>query len=250
MRMFRDKMGAKRLGDGQMRWRRLPLALALFGVLFVQVLVAIGLMTGLGTLNLRQGFKDYQIARDTEMLEGFAIIAAQRIETAGSLEAFTSIDGGMRSVLDELRIQRGIKAPSPPEGPPPPPIDALQSKDPTRRPPPPPRRGRPDSFGSRVAIFSLEGRQIDGFQMPAGVNTIGRDIVLAGKPIAIAKVQLVDVPDGVEARFLKGQTNALLLVSFVLIIISALASWWVAQLWARPLNAMRAATSRIAEGEF
>jgi two-component system, OmpR family, sensor histidine kinase BaeS len=248
MNMFRDKTGAERSTNGQMRWRRLPLALALFGILFVQVLVAIGLMTGLGTLNLRQGFKDYQIARDTEMLEGFAIIAAQRIEAAGSLDAFTSIDGSMRSVLDELRIQRGIKTPSPPEGAPPPPRGALQSKD--RTPPPPPRRGRPDSFGARVAIFSLEGRQIDGFQMPNGAKTIGRDIILAGKPIAIAKVQLVDVPDGVEARFLKGQTNALLLVSLVLIIVSALASWWVAQIWARPLNAMRAATSRIAEGEF
>ena len=85
-------------------------------------------------------------------------------------------------------------------------------------------------------------------KLPAA--TIERQVVVDGKPVAVAKVQMIDVPDAVELKFLRGQTNALMTTSLVLIIISAIASWLIAQLWSRPLNAMQLATSRIAEGEF
>jgi two-component system, OmpR family, sensor histidine kinase BaeS len=229
------------------KWRRAPISVAIFTILFVQVIFAIGLMMGLGAFNLKQGFKDYQIARDTEMLDGFVGIAAQRIVAAGGLDAFTSADGGMRSVLDELRIVQGMK----PDGPPPRPPNAMPPEDsPPRDDGPPRRKGRPENFGARVALFSLDGRQIDGFQMPLRAKTIEQPVIIDAKPVAIAKVQLIEVPEGVEARFLKGQTNALLATSFVLVLLSALASWWIARLWARPLNAMQLATARIAEGEF
>ena len=94
--------------------RRAPLALALFAVLFAQVLLAIGLVTGLGAFNLKQGFKDYQIARDTELLEGFVAIAARRIQSQGGLRAFVEADGSMREVMDELAIKQGTTPLPPP----------------------------------------------------------------------------------------------------------------------------------------
>ena len=236
--------------------RRLPLAMALFLILFLQAFVAIGLMSGLGAHNLNQGFKDYLLSRDEESLDAFGKLAGERIAEAGSVEVFLESPGAMRGLVDTIMAEQGLRAPSRPKRDFEPfpglveaaPKDKLAQALPDDKPKKPKRR--PEWFAARIALFSVDGEQIAGFPFTKTHGSLERPILVDGKTVALARLSGRRISADVEQRFLRRQSNAILMTGISLIVIAGLLAWVVAQSWVRPLLAMRAGTTKIANGKL
>jgi two-component system, OmpR family, sensor histidine kinase BaeS len=219
-------------------------------LLLSAVLLAVLAMAAVTAWNLRNGFADYLAARDIERLEQFADLVAQAAEQAGGASALQQQRLSMRVLLDrfaqrqglvprrsapagELRIagQGGPVPPGPPPGPPP---------------------GGADGFGARVVVVSVDGHPLLGRPLPPdGSPSIDRPIRLNGEVIAQARLPLrPQVPDAVDARFLRQQYVGIAAVATALVLLALASAWWVARRWVRPLVAMQDATARIARGEL
>lgn len=149
--------------------------------------------------------------------------------------------------------------PPPPIGQPPPglrPGDAAPFPPPPQLPDSPPSNpdfgqpGPPDGFGPRLSIWDASGKLIFGLNRPIGPDTLVRPLPLANGQTLRLSLAPEPAPAGVEAAFLQSQYQRIALVSALLLGFAISLGLWLATRWARPLQAIRAATTRIARGDF
>jgi two-component system sensor histidine kinase BaeS len=242
--------------------------LRLVHTLSLWLLGAVGLaVAAMGLLmawNLGAGFADFVAAREAERLETFAVLVAQRIETAGSIEALGERRGAMRDLLDALALTEGRGQPTPeferPGGPPgfgpPPPQGPGPGPGAWPGPPvrggarPPPPRGDPGAFGERVNLVRPDGSPLMGRALSPGPY-VERPVVVQGQTVAL--VRMLPLPkrlDEVDALFLRRQYKGIAVVAGALVLLALFGAWWLARRWARPLLAVQEATARIARGEL
>jgi two-component system, OmpR family, sensor histidine kinase BaeS len=225
---------------------RLRLVHTLSLLLISAVLIAVLAMGAVMAWNLKSGFADYLQARDVERLEKFAAIVADAAEQAGNIEALRQRTPNLRELLDQFAQAQGLpgrrlagaaggRANAPGE-------------PPVKRAPP----GGSDGFGPRVTVVNVDGSPIFDRLMPASPDGfIDRPIRVRGELVALARLRKTgQVPDAVEARFLRTQYIGIFAVSACLVLLALASAWWVARRWVRPLNAAQDATARIARGEF
>lgn len=268
--------------------QRLPIVATLSTLMFIQVLLAV-VVTGLATSwNLRQGFSDYLVARDSETLDSFVALAAKKIEQGGGLDAFRQRPELMRLLLNELAATETLNEPTPapraasaaelppefllggfPPGPPgappanldagPPGIAAVRGGPPLgpslNRPPPGLDPGaiagrRPENFGGRVALFAPDGRRVAGFALAENTLLLSREIRIKGELVGYAKASPPSAPAGVDARFLQGQLTTIVSAGGVLLLLGLLSSWLIAKQWASPLTDIQTGTARITAGDL
>ncbi len=224
------------------------MAQSLFALMFVQVLLSV-LVIGLAmTWNLRRGFSQYLIDRETELLSTFTEVAAEAIARNKGLDALRGNPRLMREMLQTVVGRTGAVAPSragPPGPPGPPPPDG----GPGRAGPPahPPRNA---DFRGRVAIYDLQGRWVTGFPLDAEENLLSLPITLDGTIVAYAKAALPVESDGIDADFLRNQSTLIALAAIALLLCSAITSWLMAKRWAGPLRDIQTGTALVAAGDF
>lgn len=215
-------------------------------LLLSAVLLAVLAMAAVTAWNLRNGFADYLTARDIERLEQFADLVAQAAEQAGGADALRQQRLSMRELLDRFAQRQGlVPRRSAPGGE----LRIAGQGDPPPAGPPP---GGADGFGARVVVVSVDGHPLLGRPLPPdGSSSIDRPIRLNGAVIAQARLPLrPQVPDAVDARFLRKQYLGIAAVATALVLLALASAWWVARRWVQPLVAMHDATARIARGEF
>ncbi len=225
---------------------RLRLVHTLSLLLISAVLIAVLSMGAIMAWNLKSGFADYLQARDVERLEKFAAIVADATEQAGNIEALRQRTPNLRDLLDQFAQAQGLpgrrlagvgggraKA---------------SGETPMKRNPP----GGADGFGPRVTVVNVDGSPIFDRPMPASPDGfLDRPIRVRGELVALARLRKSgQVPDAVEARFLRTQYIGIFAVSACLVLLALASAWWVARRWVRPLKAAQDATARIAQGEF
>ncbi len=225
---------------------RLRLVHTLSLLLLGAVLLAVLGMGALMAWNLKNGFSDYLAARDIERLEQFADLVAQAAERAGGAGALQQQRLSMRELLDQFAQRQGLPPRrSPPQGDP-------RAGGPADSPPAGPPPGGADGFGARVVVVSVDGHPLLGRPLPPENSpSIDRPIRLNGEVIAQVRLPLrPQVPDAVDARFLRKQYLGIAAVATALVLLALASAWWVARRWVQPLVAMQDATARIARGEF
>lgn len=233
------------------------------------------------SLSLRQGFAAYLRARDAEDLTAAARTLERRLEPLMS----PSADGRAPISLTAALAAADPRAPAfpraaPPFGPPPfpPPQSPLARPDrpgfprppPTEddagRPrdlgPPPPggagaplnARPPPEGLGPRLIVEDETGAWAGGPPKPAANGpplSPPEALRVGGRLVGyVAVLPRGPAPDGVEARFLSAQIQSLLILSGLVIALSLGLSILAARVIARPLEAVGAATRKIAAGDF
>jgi two-component system sensor histidine kinase BaeS len=189
--------------------------------------------------SLKTGFGAYVAARDAARLEQFAAYTAIALPQFGGLEAMVERPGLFRKMMDDQNRPFSPLGRPGPEGPSfgPPPLG-----------PPPPRA---DGFERRLALLTPQGQWVAGHRPQGGDQGLIAPVVVNGQ--TIAKVELLQPPGGeapVDAEFLRQQYGRIALMGAVLIILAIGVSVFAARALAKPLLAVRQATSRISRGDF
>lgn len=83
-----------------------------------------------------------------------------------------------------------------------------------------------------------------------GVATVSRSVKVGGKLVATVRLTRARAPEGVDARFLRGQYGGLIGAMALCLALTVALAWWVARRWVRPLHALQDATRRVAAGEL
>jgi len=241
------------------------LSLLLLGVILSAVL-AFGSMLA---WNLRSGFNDYMMARDTERLEQFATLLAEHIRRAGGLQSPGSGGIDLHELLDEFAQRQGLSAaPNPRDGfdgpsaigsPPgmgPPPVmgqpPGMDQPQVIGPPGPYPSLPGPEGFGSRLGVYAPDGRLVLGVPVEAALSgALQRPVTVAGNVAAWVRMRPAAlVPDAVEAAFLRRQYLGIVLLAGALSALGLLGARWLAGRWVRPLLAIQGAAASIARGEL
>jgi len=238
------------------------LSLLLLGVILTSVLAFGGLLAW----NLRSGFNDYLSARDTERLEQFATLIAERAQGSGGLAALRNGDFDLRELLEEFAQRQGLARAAGPESSAaflPRPGNALNLPPPGMGMPPGPPPGAPglpappgpagaDGFASRIGVYAPDGRLLLGVPVdPNQTGAIARPVMIEAKRVAWVRMRPVPLaPDAVEAAFLRRQYLGIALLAGVLLALGLLAARGLSGRWIRPLLAIQDATARIARGEL
>ena len=227
--------------------KRWPIAQSLFALMFVQVLLCV-LVIGLAmTWNLRRGFSQYLIDRESELLSSFTEVASEVIVSNHGLDALRNNPRLMREMLETVVGRTGAVAPQ---------------REGDRRPPGHPPQGRPDpgarpdlpprnaDFRGRVAIYDLNGAMVTGFPLDPEENLLSLPIKVNGIVVAYAKAALPVESDGIDADFLRHQSSLIALAAIALLLGSAITSWLLAKRWAGPLHDIQIGTAKVAAGDF
>jgi two-component system sensor histidine kinase BaeS len=232
--------------------------------LLAAVATSVLAMGSITAWNLGQGFSAYLQARDLERLDKFVAQVIAKLAAAGGLQALQRQQIDWSALLHDLALDEGDARARPGEpfsnGPPgarpggPPPMDGppRPRPGPGERPPMPPPGGPGSGFGDRVALFDMQGRQLMGRPLRAGVDSpVERKLDLDGRTVAVVRLQPIDrESDANEARFLRAQYVGMAGVALLLLLTALGVAAWLSRQWARPLAAVREATSRIAHGEL
>jgi two-component system sensor histidine kinase BaeS len=225
------------------------LSLLLLGVILAAVLAFGGMLAW----NLRSGFNDYLLARDSERLEQFATLVSEHVRTAGGFQTFVASGIDLPQLLAEFGERQGLPLrsglPGRPPGPPagrPPEMDLPPGPGPRPMPP------GPEGFGAALGIYAPGGALALGVPLNArSPGSLERDVMLDGKVVASVRMSRAErVPDEVEAAFLQRQYLGIALLAGVLSSLGLLGARWLAGRWVRPLLAVQNATARIAHGEL
>lgn len=215
-------------------------------LLLSAVLLTVLCMGALNAWNLRNGFSEFLISRDTERLENFAKLVTARAEKAGSINALIAQGIDLENLFREFgqaQNSTSIKAILP--------RISIQNESNIFASPPHPATSI-DAFKERVAIYNNNGQLILGNSIQASSETIiKRDIYVRGELSAqIYMIKLKPVPDDIESKFLTSQYQSIFLVSGTLLIIAFLLARWVARQWVQPLLEIQRFTKVIAHGAF
>jgi two-component system sensor histidine kinase BaeS len=231
------------------------LSLLLLGVILAAVLAFGGMLAW----NLRNGFNDYLVARDTERLQQFAALLAEHLQRPGGLEEIGSGGIDLRQLLGEFGQRQGVPVrppiPAPPQSSPPGLPGGFDGPPPAMGLPPgplPAPPGGPEVFGSRLGVYAPDGRLLAGVPLdPNSTGTIERPVTIEGHAVAWVRMRPVAlVPDAVEAAFLRRQYVGIAVLAGALSALGLLGARWLAGRWARPLLGIQGATARIARGEL
>ncbi len=230
------------------------LSLLLLGAILAAVLAFGGMLAW----NLRNGFNDYLVARDSERLERFATLIAEHVQRSGGLEAFTNSGIDLRQLLEEFGQRQGLSPRPPMAGPrgfypPGRPNGFDRSPSPVGPPPEPlPPPPGPEGFGSRMGIYAPDGRLVLGMPLDdTPGDTLERPVTIQDNVVAWVRMHRTAlVPDAVEAAFLRRQYLGIAAVASALLAFGLLAARWMAGRWVRPLLGIQDATARIAHGEL
>jgi two-component system sensor histidine kinase BaeS len=213
-------------------------------LLVAAVLLAVCALGGVVAWNLRSGFSDYLRLQDKAWLERFAQVAAQAVARDGLAAALAGPPGS----LNELFLAAGPPDQRPPRLDEPPPRRA-------DRPPPPPAGRMPPGaqrFAHRLSIATTDGRTLSGDPPPQDVDgVLDQSIVVAGQVVAIARLEPgPPAPQDVDTAFLARQYRGILLSGLALVALAVAGATRVGRRWLRPVQEVRQAAHRIAEGAF
>lgn len=215
-------------------------------LLLSAVLITVLCMGALNAWNLRNGFSEFLVSRDTERLENFANLVTARAEKAGSMNALIAQGVDLENLFREFgqaQNSNSIKSILPRISP--------QKENKIFASPPHPATSI-DAFKERVAVYNNNGQLILGSGIQSSSETIiKRAIYVRGELSAhIHMIKLKPVPDDIESKFLTSQYQSILLVSGTLLIIAFLLARWVARQWVQPLLEIQQFTKVIAHGAF
>ena len=216
---------------------RLRLAHALSLTLLAFAGVAVLALGGLTAWQLRNGFGEYLAARDVDHFERFI----------GTLEARLTLDGGTADLLGGRMGLRDVLHEMDPKP------DFRRGRPGTQSMPPPPGHN-PDSFPERVQVLAPDGSLLLGepqLEHPGDEPVVERPVHANGHMVAIARMRPAPVMHtGADARFLHDQYTLLAAGSLGLIALALITGTWLARRWTRPLEAVKEATQRLAQGEL
>lgn len=249
------------------------------------VILCVGTMAWVTSLNLQRGFVAYLNEMQTQDLDQLRELLEARYRREGNFEWLRRQPQALKSVLDEMQPRvlfeadgRGGQRPAPapardddarsapvdpaPDGNaedpvaygvrPPPPRDGRPPRPhASDRAPPPPSQRDPMGFASRISIVDAQGRTLIGPRdFPPGIE---RDIKVDGQVVGRMRLLPLRQASGVDASatgFLREQLQAILLLSCGLIALAVLAAVWLARHLLRPVAALRDVTAQLARGQF
>ena len=216
-------------------------------LLLSAVLIAVFTMGALSAWNLRNGFTDYLATRDVERLEQFALHVSEIAEREGGIASLESSGVGLPELLHEFAKLHGPPTMREPhQANPLPKIKGLFGSHPPRP------IDSIDAFKDRVAVYGIHGEARLGWALPPSTREyIERPVLVHGEVVALVRMaKLKPVPNDVEMRFLNTQYQSIIVLACVLLLIAWVVALWISGHWVRPLVEVKAATEKIAQGEF
>lgn len=230
--------------------QRLKIVQQLSLLLVGAVMVAVLGVGGVVAWNLRSGFSDYLRARDEAQLDRFMRLVEQRAEADPSMAWLRGSREAMQRLMADFDRSEGFERPAR-GGRPPPPGWPDGAHGPDFPPPPRPERSLPgNGIAGRVQIFDMSGQWLAGREQPRGASFMQRAVKVRGVEVAVIKLTQEREPQGVDARFLQRQYGGLAVALAVTLALSFLLAWWAARRWIRPLQELRRAARRMADGEL
>jgi two-component system sensor histidine kinase BaeS len=234
------------------------LSLLLVSVAFLAVLA----MGAVNAWNLRNGFLDYLLNRDTATLNELAVDLSVIATKAGGIERLAAAKMPLREMVSALaglrrapagqlisemsfaEIQSRLAEYAAPRAAPN--RNADEPKSPARVP------HDFDNVAARVAIYNNEGQLLMGPNLVLTKEAyVERPLLINGESRALLRLlKRVEAPSSRETNFLNHQFTAIFLVACGFLIISLISAQRIARYWVRPLLELQSATERIAQGEF
>ncbi len=235
------------------------IALAMIGI----VILCIGTMAWLSTVNLQRGFIAYLNEVQAQDMEQVSKLLAEHYRREGSFDSLRHQRARFRDLLEQLnpQIQPAADNPPPPREHGHPPGRAWPEEEdgrgggmrpPHRAPPPPPPAQRdPMSFAARLTVKDMAGVSVIG--PPDPPPGIERDIVVDG--VKVGSISLLPLRHASRdntsaAGFLRDQLVDMLWLAGILLAVAVAAAFWLARHLLRPVPALQQATARLARGDF
>jgi two-component system sensor histidine kinase BaeS len=219
------------------------IALAMIGI----VILCIGTMAWLSTINLQRGFIAYLNQVQAQDMEQVSRLLAEHYRREGSFDSLRHQRGRFRDLLDQLdpQIQPAADHPPPRER------RHMRGGPPPRHGPPPPMQRDPMSFAARLTVKDAQGVSVIG--PPDPPPGIERDIVVDG--VKVGKISLLPLRHAAKenasaAGFLRDQLVDMLWLAGVLLAVAVAAAFWLARHLLRPVPALQQATAKLARGDF
>jgi two-component system, OmpR family, sensor histidine kinase BaeS len=237
----------------------------LFLLLAAAVLLAVVLVSAAVAWNLRAGFADYLHARDKSELRRLA----QRVEALYAddpqLQTLRTSRPAMRQLIDSLLPSPALRPAGWVNGLPstsaPPPSAPPPSAPPNRPAPPgfgagpgdvlpPPAPGPSSHLLQRAAIVDLQGQHLAGPPLMNPQDPLRWPISIGGEVVAFAASARAPELASADAQFLRHQYLQLALAAGATLLAAGGAAWWAARRWSRPLEGLKQAAQRIAQGDY
>jgi two-component system, OmpR family, sensor histidine kinase BaeS len=230
-------------------------------LLAAAVLLAVALVSAAVAWNLRTGFADYLHARDEAELGRLAQRVEQLYAADPQLQTLRSDRSAMRRLIDSLLPgPGGVERPPPLAG-------AFQAGAPSFAPgmhgagappdpgmalppPPPPLHGPQTHVLKRAAIRDAQDLHLAGPPVPLGQEVLRWPVRIGGTVVAYAVSPRAPDLAGGDAQFLQRQYLQLALAAGITLLAAGCAALWAARRWSRPLEDIKAAAQRIAQGDF
>jgi two-component system, OmpR family, sensor histidine kinase BaeS len=225
-------------------------------LLAAAVLLAVVLVSAAVAWNLRAGFADYLHARDEAELGRLAQRVEQLYATDPQLQTLRSDRSAMRRLIDSLLPQPSADLPlrTPTATHPGPPVFAPEMHGAGARPDqglgPPPLHGPQSHVLQRAAIRDAQDQHLAGPPVLAGQAVLRWPVRIGGAVVAYAVSPQAPAMAGVDAQFLQRQYAQLALVAGITLLAAGCAALWAARRWSRPLENIKVAAQRIAQGDF
>jgi two-component system sensor histidine kinase BaeS len=230
------------------------IALAMIGI----VILCIGTMAWLSTINLQRGFIAYLNEVQAQDMEQVSKLLAEHYRREGSFDSLRHQRARFRDLLDQLtpQIQPAAGSPRPhepghPPGPERPEDERRPGGPPPRRAPPPPAQRDPMAFAARLTVKDTAGVSVIG--PPDPPPGIERDIVVDGVKvgtISLLPLRHASRDNSSAAGFLRDQLASMLWLAGILLAVAVAAAFWLARHLLRPVPALQQATARLARGDF
>lgn len=202
------------------------LALLLLATVSLSVLcVIVGAL-----LSVRGGVSGFVNARESLRLDRFAIYVGEQASARGGLPAVVSEVGDMRKLVDGFLVREG----DPEER-----NSDLQAS-----------RVRQSGFAGRIRILDADGTRLAGSPAEPDGRTLDRQILVNGRSVGTALLDLGSSLHESDAAFLRGQYLGIAAAAFASLAVSMALAVQVAHRWSRPLGALQEATRKLAAGQF
>ncbi|SHH18083.1 ATP-binding protein [Massilia sp. CF038] len=227
---------------------RLTIARKIALAVIAIVILCVGTMAWVASINLQRGFVAYLNQVQAKDIEQMSSLLARRYRDEGNFDwlrhrprAITEL---LAQMTPQLQAEGGLPArrlPTAPER-----FDE-RPRDMRERP------GMRDPMGiaPRLSIFDADGEPLFG---PREVpRTIERAVVVDGRTVATIRLRPLVRTAGEDATaslFLREQVRDIVLVACILVLVSVLLAFWLARHLLRPVAALREVTARLAQGQF
>lgn len=239
---------------------RLTIARKIALAVIAIVILCVGTMAWITSVNLQRGFVAYLNQMQTRDLEQLSTLVAQRYREEGNLEWLRHRPRAIGDLMRQMTPQLQTEGGTPPRRrrPPPDRVDARPDDRPNDRPndrPDEPRErpGARDPMGiaPRVSMVDAAGEPL--FGPPETLPTIDQPVIVDGVTVATIRLRPLVQAGGADASatvFLRQQVRDMVLVACALVLVSILLAVWLARHLLRPVAALRDVTARLARGQF